>query len=235
MWLQGLLGGPLLGELPAFQPRYNIAPSQPVLAASWDHQRQGIRLEYLRWGLVPSWADNPTIAHRLSNARWETLSEKLSFREPFRCGRCLVLADGYYEWQAMDRRRKQAFWIHRPDEAPLVMAGISACNQRIDPQHPLRTVAIVTCPSTPTLSAIHPRMPLILHTHQQLASWLAEGSLASDLCEKIFQPPPLDYFNARPVSDRVNRPVHDDPACLGPGMPSALRSTGNDGPVVPDI
>jgi putative SOS response-associated peptidase YedK len=214
IWVRSFFDLPVLGDLPSFQPRYNIAPSQAVLVARWDSQHHGLLLEYLQWGLVPSWADDRTIANRLINARWETLAEKPSFREPFRHGRCLVLADGYYEWKAAAEHPKQPFWVHRPDESPFAMAAIAACNRRLDPRKPLRSVAIVTRPSIPALAPIHQRMPMVLQHQQQLKAWLAEGKLDPAVCQKIFDPLPPDYLDARPVSDRVNRPAHDDPECL---------------------
>lgn len=109
-------------QMPLFEPRYNIAPSQPVavIRAGPDASRECVTM---RWGLVPSWADDPAIGNRLINARSETAAEKPSFRKAFARRRCLVPADGFYEWRK-EGRHKQPFYIHRRDERTFAIAGL---------------------------------------------------------------------------------------------------------------
>jgi len=113
---------PLL-DMPEIQPRYNIAPTQPVLAVRHLPQHPRPEIATLRWGLVPHWADDIKIGYSLINARSETAASKPAFREPFRDRRCLILADGFYEWQKVDGR-KQPYYIRRKDGKPFAFAGL---------------------------------------------------------------------------------------------------------------
>ena len=113
-----------LFEPPAeFAPRYNIAPSQPVAAVRFDAASSGRALFWPRWGLVPSWADSPAIGNRMINARAEGIATKPAFRQAFKSRRCLIVADGFYEWHK-DGTAKQPFLISRPDGAPFGFAGL---------------------------------------------------------------------------------------------------------------
>src|SRR5208283_3086367 len=112
-----------LPDVPPLSPRYNITPSQPVAVVRCETGRSSRELVFLRWGLIPSWADDPSIGNRLANARSETAATKPSFRQAFRSRRCLVVADGFYEWQKVNGQ-KQPYHIRLPDERPFGLAGL---------------------------------------------------------------------------------------------------------------
>ena len=109
-----------LPEVPPLHPRFNIAPNQPVAVVRFDPSEGSRRLDFLTWGLVPSWADDPSIGDRMINARAETVADKPAFRHPFRTRRCLVVADGFYEWQRQDGWKRPHF-VHRKDGLPLCL------------------------------------------------------------------------------------------------------------------
>ncbi len=202
--LFGFKGGPDL------QPRFNLAPSQsaPVVRLSAAGERE---LVMLRWGLIPSWAKDPAIGNRMINARAETLAEKPSFRAALRDRRCLVLADGFYEWQVQGSR-KQPYFITLAEGLPFAMAGLwERWNDRAGGET-VETFAIVTTEATQALQAIHERMPVILD-HRGQESWLtarSAGGLQPLL--RPFSGPMAAY----PVTSFVNSPKNDSPACIEP-------------------
>lgn len=193
-----------------FSPRYNIAPTQKVPVVAQDDR--GRRMGLLQWGLVPSWADDPSMGSRLINARSETVAEKPSFRSAFRRRRCLVPADGFFEWKK-EEGGKTPFWIHREDRGAFGFAGLW---EKWEPREgqALYTFTILTASATPELRDIHPRMPVIL-PRGQWEAWLDQGTEAEALGEilKCYRGP---HLSAVPVSSRVNSPRHDDPACIAP-------------------
>lgn len=188
-WLFSLFGQEFEVDLPDLEPRYNIAPTQPILIAERRSERGSIQLKFARWGLVPEWSKEMRGSAPMINARSETISTKPTFREAFKHGRCAVIADGYYEWQTLDKKRKQPFWIYRPDESPFLMAAVATTNRNVDPEHPLRSAAIVTTASNERLSNIHDRMPLILDTVDKVQQWLACGSHVAEQREPSGEAP----------------------------------------------
>lgn len=207
------------GQVPrlAVGGRYNVAPTQPVAVVRLQETMKGRRLDSLRWGLIPAWAADPSIGNRMINARMETLSEKRAFRDAFRFRRCLVVADGFYEWQRQGRA-KQPFYIRRIDGALLAMAGLWDRWTSSDGEI-IETFTIVTKPSVPPVTAIHDRMPAILAEASHEA-WLdVELRSADTLLALLAGPsPPL---MAVPVDTRVNKPANDGPECIEP-VPAAL-------------
>lgn len=201
------------------EPRYNIAPTQnaPVLA----RDAEGTRMGLLRWGLIPFWADDPGIGKRLINARSETASEKPAFRSAFRSRRCLVLADGFYEWRK-EGDGKVPYWIHRPDRAPFTMAGLW---ERWEPDEgePIHSFAILTRDAVPGLKELHARMPAILGPERR-AGWLDRNADPASV-DALLAPPeePLAYH---PVSRVVNSPANDRPECIEPLAPPEGSSSG---------
>ncbi len=196
--------GPLEGHV----PRYNAAPGQilPVVRLDDDGARQWA---WLRWGLVPSWAKDPAIGNRMINARAETVAEKPSFRAAFRRRRCLVVADGFYEWQARDGA-KQPYHIAQSDGGPMAFAGLW---ERWGGDETLETFTILTTDASPDLAPIHHRMPVILApAHQQV--WLATED--PGLLAGLMGPGGSVELAARAVSRHVNDPRHDDADCLAP-------------------
>jgi len=195
------------------QPRYNIAPGQPVLAVV-QHDRRS--LQAFRWGLVPSWAKDARIGNRMINARAETLGEKPAFRAAFRRRRCLIPASGFYEWRKTGARR-QPLYIRSRDGHVLALAGL--WEEWLSPDgEPLRTCTIVTTAANEPMASIHPRMPVILAPAAWTA-WLASPVVdpaAQEQLQHVLELRADDDLTAYPVSLRVNAPGHDDPACIEP-------------------
>lgn len=204
----------IVGEPPRLgvAPRYNVAPTQPVAVVRMLGPKNERTLDMLRWGLIPVWAKDPSIGNRMINARMETLADKAAFRDALRLRRCLVVADGFYEWRR-EGRAKQPFYIRRKDGALLAMAGLWERWTSGDGEI-IETFTVVTKPSAPPVTEIHDRMPAILaETHH--AAWLdTELSKNEALFELLAAPsPPLVTV---PVSTFVNKPANDGPECIEP-------------------
>lgn len=215
--LEAALQVPLLFQ---HEPRFNVAPTQeaPVLVRDAKGRNGGQEPEHapgddmvrlLRWGLVPHWADEPGIGNRLINARAESVHEKPAFRTAFRRGRCLVPADGFYEWR-QEAEGKVPYWIHRQDGGVFTFAGISA--RWFSEEEALETYAILTTDAPPSLSRIHPRVPVVV-PEEERDRWLDPASSTSDL-RAVLAPPAEEAFHVQRVSKRVNSPANDDPACV---------------------
>ena len=201
-------------ERPNLGPRYNIAPTQEVAIVRLTRDGERPELIMMRWGLVPYWADDIKIGNRLINARAESVERTPAFREAYQRRRCLVPADGFYEWRKEGRRR-QPFLIRRRDQAPFAFAGLWERWQQPGGQI-LRSCTIVTCPANPLLAEIHDRMPVILAPDDH-ARWLDP---AAGEGRAVLRPCPADWLEAIPVSPRVNSPANDDPDCLAPPPPA---------------
>lgn len=208
------LGGAALN----LRPRYNAAPGQPVAVVR--DGGEGRRLAMLRWGLIPSWAKDPAIGPRLINARAETVREKPSFRRAFASRRCLVPADGFYEWQR-DGARKQPWLIGRQGDGLFAFAGLwerwqvregvrlPGALAEARPGEAVETCTILTTVANAVVAPIHHRMPVIL-TPDLFGPWLG-GEAAVPLA-----PFPPEEMRARRVGAFVNRPQNDDPRCVAP-------------------
>ena len=197
-------------DVPELTPRFNIAPTQLAPVVRMRESRRVLELR--RWGLVPFWAKDPAIGNRLINARSESVEEKPSFRAAFRKHRCLVPADGFYEWKPAGRR-KQPFWIHRRDGLPFAMAGL--CERwHADLEDEIRSFTILTTDANPLLRPIHDRMPVIL-AREAWAEWL-DPDAAADSLRALLRPAPVEELEARPVSTLVNSAAMDDPRCIAP-------------------
>jgi putative SOS response-associated peptidase YedK len=189
------------GELPR---RYNVAPREDLLTVRDDAPATGAMLN---WGLVPHWADDPDEVRRPINARAETVAETSVFRDAYRRRRCLVLADGFYEWRG-ERGAKQPYRIQRTDGAPFAFAGLWE-RWRGDGAD-LCTCTILTTAASPLMEPIHDRMPLVL-TAAEEGPWLSGADV-----EAVVDPYPDAALEAYPVSTRVNDPTNDDPGLLDP-------------------
>jgi putative SOS response-associated peptidase YedK len=199
--LFGLTGGPEV------EPHYNIAPTQFVPTVRHD-ETAARRLALLYWGLVPSWAKEKSIGARMINARAETVSEKPSYRSAFRRRRCLVLADGYYEWQAQPQG-KQPHFIGMRNGEPFAMAGLWEAWREEDSIEPLESCAIITTDASVELAQIHNRMPVIL-APEQYDFWLDRHNEDVAALTELLQPFPGSALQAIPVSKRVNNARNDD-------------------------
>ena len=195
-----------------FAPRFNIAPSQPLLAIPNDGKNKA---DFFLWGLIPSWAKDPGIAHKLINARGETIAEKPSFRGSFKYKRCLILADGFYEWKIQEgAKTKTPYYIHMKDHQPFAFAGL--WDEWNSPNGDmLRTCTIITTEPNELMSTLHNRMPVILDK-TNYAAWLDAAPQAPESLLPLIQPFPADRMSAYPVSTLVNSPGNDRAECVIP-------------------
>lgn len=198
-----------VSELPLFEPRYNIAPSQRVLAARLrgDGSRE---LVQLTWGFVPAWSKDPASGNRPINIRSETAAERPMFRAAFRQRRCLIAADGFYEWRA-EGRAKQPYYFQRADGQPFAFAGIWEA-WRGDGRS-LESCALFTTSANETVVPIHDRMPVILEP-SDFAAWLDPSNENPRTLLPLLHPLPAEELTGCPVSPLVNSPRHDDPECI---------------------
>ena len=194
-------------------PSYNITPGQPVYAVLRDERNDTNRLARFRWGLVPSWAKDPSVGNRMINARAESVAEKPSFKKAFRDSRCLVVADGFYEWQKTGRMRVP-FFVRLKSGQPFGMAGlyetwVSPVGER------LRTCTIITTHANHLLSPIHDRMPVIVPREKQ-PFWLDRSVRDREDILDILKPFPPEEMEAYRVSGAVNSPLNDNHALILP-------------------
>jgi putative SOS response-associated peptidase YedK len=203
----------MFGAEPLLQlaPRYNLAPSQPVLAVRAG-SAAGAELVLLRWGLVPHWSKGPDTRFSMINARAETVHEKPAYRGPFCHRRCLIPAEGFYEWKP-ESGGKQPYFIQAADQTPFAMAGVWD-HWQDGSGNELQSCSIIVVDADTELAAIHDRMPLIL-APEQYAAWLDPSNQDRAAIGKLMQPTAA-VFQFYPVSKRVNNPVNDDAALIDP-------------------
>lgn len=195
-----------------FSPRYNIAPSQPVLAIPNNPDRKA---DFFIWGLIPSWAKDPSIGNKLINARGETIAEKPSFRGGFKYKRCIIPTDGFYEWKASPgEKTKTPYFIHMKDRKPFAFAGLWDEWQSPD-GGAVRTCTIITTEPNELMSTLHNRMPVIL-APKDYALWLDPAPQTPEKLVHLIKPFPADAMSAHPVSTLVNKPGNDRPECVVP-------------------
>ncbi len=190
--------------------RYNVSPGQEVLAIIDNGPLVTIAL---RWGLVPSWAKDPAIGHRMINARRETAAEKPSYRKAFRRQRCIIPASGFYEWKREDSA-KTPFFFKLASGKPMAFAGLYD-RWRDSEGKELLTGAIVTAPARGAAAAVHDRMPVIL-SGKNILRWLDRSEEDPHNLEKTLDANETDNFEAYRVSRTVNSPFHDQPSCIEP-------------------
>ncbi len=199
------------GEVPAdWVPRYNIAPSQPV-AVVRDFAPP--KLTFMRWGLVPHWAKDPAIGSRMINARSETLAEKPSFRQALSRRRCVILADGFYEWQKIPEQKTSRPYLFRlASGEPFGFAGLWEIWDSPDGNR-LESCTIITCAANDLVSRVHERMPVML-SRDQAPAWVGEPGAKSPF--DFLKPFPSEKMTAVPVGSMVNNPAVDSPLCVQP-------------------
>ena len=200
-------------EIPEGIPlRYNIAPSQPAAVLPNDGLN---RVDFYNWGLIPFWAKDPKIGNRLINARAETLAEKPSFRGSFKYKRCLVLADGFYEWRKEPgTKTKTPMYLRMKNKKPFAFAGLWDTWHSSDGSE-IRTFTIITTEPNILVEEIHNRMPVIL-PKIAYSDWLQEGENDLSLLKSFLHPYPAEEMEAYPVSRYVNSPQNDSPECIIP-------------------
>lgn len=169
------------------------------------------KLEMLHWGLIPSWAKDPEVGNKMINARAETVAEKPSYRKAFKERRCLILADGFYEWQKTDSG-KQPFYIRMEDESPFAFAGLWESWQN---GREIRSCTIITTSPNEVAAQVHNRMPVILHP-EDYEMWLDPDFDEREPLTTLLKPFPAEAMEAYPVSRKVNRPANNDPEVIEP-------------------
>ena len=187
-----------LSEVPAHQPRYNIAPTAQVLIV---RERGAARV---KWGLVPRWAKDPSVGARMNNARAETVAQKPSFREAYRQRRCLIPANGFYEWK-LENGLKQPYYVYPSGGELFAFAGLW------EQWNDLQTCAIITTEANEKMAAVHDRMPVIV-SPAEYSAWLAGD-------EGLLRPCPTSAIEIRRVSRAVNNARNEDPGLIEPEEP----------------
>lgn len=202
-----------LDEPPEVAPRYNIAPTQPVAAVRRIPAGAPRSLSLLRWGLVPTWSREPRGRTLLINARAESLSDKPAFREPFERRRCLIPADGFYEWRHAGAQR-EAFLVRRADGRPFAFAGLWELPAERDPGVE-GTCTIITTEPNESLRDIHDRMPVILNP-EDWNRWLDPELRRVSVLRPLLRPLPADQFTLTRVGSAVNNAGNETPDCAQP-------------------
>jgi len=199
-------------QRPNLMPRYNIAPTQDVPIVRPTRDGAARELIMVRWGLVPFWADDLNVGNRLINARCETVDRIRPFREAYRRRRCLVPADGFFEWRK-DGKARQPFLFRRKDQAPFAFAGLWERWHNPADDSVVRSCTIITCPPNELVAPLHDRMPVILapDDHQRWLDSATDG-------RSLLAPCPAAWLENLAVNPRVNSPKHDDPECIQPSM-----------------
>ncbi len=197
-----------LDSIPDWQPRYNIAPSQlaPVITG-----KSAGRLSFLKWGLVPSWAKDAAIGSKMINARAETAAEKPSFRAAFKRRRCLIPADGFFEWQSS---RKTPMYIHLENRTLFAFAGLWESRANPDGSK-LETCAILTAEANELIRPLHHRMAVIL-APENYDVWLSPQEVETAALMSLLSPHPAERMRAYEVSRQVNHPANDSPSVIAP-------------------
>jgi putative SOS response-associated peptidase YedK len=203
---------------PELHPRYNIAPSQEIVTVRQDRDRRRV-LSLERWGLVPHWAKDPSIGNRMINARAETLADKPAFREAFRRRRCIVPADGFFEWTGL-RGERTPYLFRRGDRSLLGIAGLYE-RWHGEGGEVVDSCTLITTEANATVRSFHDRMPVLL-SPADYALWLDRDLQEPEPLLPLLVPCPDSWLEPSPVSTRINDPRNDDPDCL-----SAPPRTGN--------
>ncbi len=199
-------------RVPELQPRFNIAPTQPVLTIR--ETDEGREPDVFHWGLIPSWSKDPAIGSRMINARGETVATKPSFRSAFRRRRCLIPVSGFYEWRNIGGRKKQPFHIGMHDDRTFAFAGLWEHWEGADGSA-IRSCTIITTESNEQLAEIHDRMPVILHP-EDYERWLERDFQDKEALQLLLVPYANDEMKLYPVSTVVNNPRNETPSCVDP-------------------
>lgn len=187
------------------KPRYNVAPSQDVPVITSARPRE---CSFMRWGLIPSWSKDESVGNKLINARSETLIEKPSFRNAFEARRCLILANGFYEWHKLSSKVKQPMYIRLRSQEPFALAGLWESWRHPETQEVVRSCTIITTEANDLITPFHHRMAVML-TPEEEDVWLDESVAARDTM-RLFRPYPSAEMEAYPVSSRINTFQPDD-------------------------
>lgn len=204
-----------LADIPPIAPRYNIAPTQPVAVVRFDAETDKRNCDLLHWGLVPSWAKDPGIGSRMINARSETVAQKPAYRSAFKHRRCLVPADGFYEWQKQPgTKRKRPHYIRFSDGRPFAFAGLWEHWSSPDGSE-LESCTVLTTEANEVMKPLHDRMPVIL-APEDYARWLDPSHDKADQLLPLVHARPNSELTANAVSTLVNSPSNDVAQCIEP-------------------
>jgi len=197
-----------LADVPEIAPRFNIAPTQPILTVR--DAGDGPKAAIVKWGLIPSWANDTTIGSRCVNARADSVATKPAFRAAFKRRRCLILADGFYEWQKLSKG-KQPWFFRLPDDEPFGFAGLWETWQATDGSE-IETGCIITTEANDVLAPVHERMPVVVPPEHHV-KWLDPEAEGGASLVRLLRPydGPLDGY---PVSSAVNSPKHEGPELI---------------------
>jgi putative SOS response-associated peptidase YedK len=203
-----------LPEPPSVLPRYNLAPTQEAAVVRVKHSGGPRQLDLLRWGLIPYWAKEASIGSRMINARAESVADKAAFNWSFRKKRCLVAADGFFEWQKVGKV-KQPFLIRRQDRKPFAFAGLWSSWRNPEQGQWIESFTIVTTDANDLMRPLHDRMPVILDP-ESFDLWLDPKVEDAARLVPLLVPHPAEGFEAFPVSRVVNSALYDEPDCIQP-------------------
>jgi putative SOS response-associated peptidase YedK len=203
------------GPLPNFQPRWNAAPTDKHPVVLLDGEPKERRLEPLRWGLIPYWAKDAKIGYSTINATAETVATKPAFKEPFQRRRCLVPADGFYEWQKLGTKEKQPYHIGMADGSLFAFAGLWERWKDKATGETVRSFSIITTTPNELCAPIHDRMPVILDSGAY-PIWLGEEEALADELSSLLRPFPAERMRAYPIGPRVGNVKNDDAALVEP-------------------
>ncbi|MFH0822080.1 MAG: SOS response-associated peptidase [Pseudomonadota bacterium] len=201
-----------LEETPELAPRYNIAPTQLIAIVRADTSGGRRCLDFVKWGLIPAWSKDPSIGNKMINARAETAAEKPAFRSAFKHRRCLVPADGFYEWKKTKDGRRRPFLAARADGAVFAFAGLwetwTGPEGRV-----VQSGTVLTTDANELMASIHDRMPVILDP-EHYGPWLDPGFRDQDLLTHLLRPYPSNAMTLKPVGLKVNKASYDAPDCV---------------------
>lgn len=210
-------------------PRYNVAPGQEIAVVRQDATEPVRRLLPMRWGLIPSWVEDSSVGYKMINARSETLATMPAFREPFRLRRCLIPADGFYEWKR-EGKSKLPFCFTLADEAVFAFAGI--WERWKNPQGQwIKSCSILTTAANELTRDIHNRMPVIL-SREVYDLWLDPGFTGVSELQPLLKPYPAESMRRYPVSQRVNQVKNDDAECAAEIDPAQFNESRESGPLL---
>jgi putative SOS response-associated peptidase YedK len=201
-------------HVPTLKPRYNIAPTQSVATILQPSTSTNRQFKMLHWGLIPSWAKDKKMGAKLINARAETVAEKPSFRSAFRQRRCLLVADGFYEWQQQaDKKQKQPFYFHLIDKRPFAFAGLWEHWEDKDSGEEIESCTLITTEANELMQPIHNRMPVILDP-KDYDLWIDPEVKKPELLQPLLHSYPAEEMTTYPVSKAVNKASHDTEECI---------------------
>jgi putative SOS response-associated peptidase YedK len=193
-------------------PRYNIAPGQPIAAVP---NLQPLKMEYFRWGLVPPWTKEPKIGYKFINARAETLAEKSTYKSPYKSRRCLVLADGFFEWVNIEgSKKKLPIYFRMKSRAAFAMAGLWEI-WRPNTEDEIRSATIITTEPNKLVGKFHDRMPVILR-REAYSAWLVPEQKSAEALQGLLRPYPGDELICYPVSPLANKAGNEGPEVIDP-------------------